>query len=149
MEIYIVRHGTTAWNRVHKLQGRTDTPLDDQGVLMAEMSGHDLKDKGIFFDMVFSSPLQRAHETARLLAPYAAVVTDDRLTELCFGLCEGNITDDMLASSDSPFRFFKKDPVRYNESAKLVEAESLDELLDAADDKLYAAKDAGRNRVVV
>ena len=34
--LYIMRHGKTDWNRLHKLQGRTDIPLNAEGRLMAE-----------------------------------------------------------------------------------------------------------------
>lgn len=129
MRLFIVRHGTTAWNRAHKLQGRTDIPLDEQGVQMARESGKTLLEEGLRFDLVYSSPLSRAFETARLLAPYADVVKDDRLVELLFGECEGQVTDIMLGSSNSPFRFFKKDPVRYNEDIVSAGGETLDELL--------------------
>ena len=33
--LYIMRHGKTEWNSLHKLQGRTDIPLNDEGRLMA------------------------------------------------------------------------------------------------------------------
>ena len=124
-----MRHGTTAWNVKHKLQGRTDIPLDDRGVLMARLTGQTLQEKGISFDLVFSSPLIRAYETAQIIAPYASIVKDERLLELSFGLCEGHVTDDMLKSDTDPFRFFKKDPVKYNEEIQNVDGESLDSLL--------------------
>lgn len=131
-----MRHGTTAWNVEHKLQGRTDIPLDDRGVLMAELTGQTLKEKGVRFDLVFSSPLIRALETARLIAPYAQASTDERLVELSFGQCEGKVTDIMLRSDDCPFRFFKKDPVKYNEEIRLADGESLDSLLERTSDFL-------------
>ena len=34
--LYIIRHGKTDWNALHKLQGRTDIPLNDEGRQMAE-----------------------------------------------------------------------------------------------------------------
>ena len=34
--LYIMRHGKTDWNEQHKLQGRTDIPLNDDGIKMAE-----------------------------------------------------------------------------------------------------------------
>ena len=129
MKLFIVRHGTTVWNRLHKVQGRTDIPLDEQGVLMAKTSGETLLKSGFRFDMVYSSPLARAYETAKLLVPYADVVKDDRLVELLFGECEGQVSDIMLASVDSPFRFFKKDPIQYNRDIVTVGGESLDDLL--------------------
>lgn len=136
MDLYILRHGTTAWNVEHKLQGRTDIPLDDRGVLMATLTGQTLKDKGVSFDLVFSSPLIRAYETAHLIAPDSNIATDERLLELSFGQCEGKVTDDMLKSDSSPFRFFKKDPVKYNEEIPKEGGESLVSLLERTSDFL-------------
>ena len=34
--LYIIRHGKTDWNVLHKLQGRTDIPLNEEGRRMAE-----------------------------------------------------------------------------------------------------------------
>lgn len=129
MELYIARHGTTEWNRKHKLQGRTDTPLDEIGMMMAEESGINLKKEGITFDLVYSSPLVRAYETAKRLAPGVEVVKDDRLVELLFGQMEGEVSDVLLTSTTSPFRFFKSDPVKYNECAHLFGGESLEDLI--------------------
>ena len=42
--LYIMRHGKTDWNACHKLQGRTDIPLNDEGRMMAAEAGK--KSKG-------------------------------------------------------------------------------------------------------
>ena len=121
MEIYIVRHGTTSWNRERRIQGRTDIPLDETGMNMARQSGLALKNLGISFDKVFSSPLMRAYETARLLSPGSDVKKDERLIELYFGQYEGQ--DARLLP------FFGKEPAVYNEKASSYGAESLKDLL--------------------
>ena len=36
--LYIMRHGKTDWNAKHKLQGRTDIPLNEEGIQMAEQA---------------------------------------------------------------------------------------------------------------
>ena len=68
MIIYILRHGTTEWNRDHKIQGSTDILLDDVGREMARQTGLSLRDKGIKFDVVYSSPLKRAYQTALMVS---------------------------------------------------------------------------------
>ena len=131
MDIYLARHGTTEWNSLHLIQGRTDILLDDNGTAMAAQSGEYFKSHDIVFDRVFSSPLKRAYETARLLAgDSASVITDNRLTELCFGSFEGRNVSEMQADAGCPFRFFKSDPFRYNQEVlPLAATESLDDLL--------------------
>lgn len=56
--LYIMRHGRTDWNVRHKLQGRTDIPLNDEGRMMAVEAGKRYVD--IHFDVCYSSPLERA-----------------------------------------------------------------------------------------
>ncbi len=62
MEIYIIRHGETRWNRERKLQGRADIPLNENGIALAAKTSIGMKD--IPFDFCFSSPLLRAKQTA-------------------------------------------------------------------------------------
>ena len=56
--LYIIRHGKTDWNIRHKLQGRTDVPLNDIGRQMAR-DAHD-EYLNVHFDYCFCSPLKRA-----------------------------------------------------------------------------------------
>ena len=61
----LLRHGHTHWNRAGRIQGRSDIPLDDDA--RAELTGYELPapwNKAA----LWSSPLQRASETARLVA---------------------------------------------------------------------------------
>ena len=76
--LYIMRHGRTDWNVRHKLQGRTDIPLNDEGRMMAVEAGKRYVD--IHFDVCYSSPLERAKETAEIFLKgrNVPVFTDDR-----------------------------------------------------------------------
>ena len=87
--LYIMRHGRTDWNVRHKLQGRTDIPLNDEGRMMAAEAGKQYSD--IHFDECYSSPLARAKETAEIFLKGRGVpvYTDDRLVEMGFGVYEG------------------------------------------------------------
>ena len=91
MELYVLRHGTTDWNKAHKRQGRSDIPLDEEGRKLAEEVGKGMKD--IHFDMCFSSPLKRAVETAELVLEGRGIriITDPRLLEVGFGDFEGKV----------------------------------------------------------
>ena len=87
--LYIMRHGQTDWNLQHKLQGKTDIPLNDAGRAMAENARRKYRD--IHFDICYCSPLKRARETAEILLRDRSipVITDQRLTEMDFGNFEG------------------------------------------------------------
>lgn len=87
--IYIIRHGQTELNNRQVLQGRSDFPLNAQGIAQAEAAARRFRDRGVVFDRVFSSPLKRAVQSARIIAPGTAVEIDDRLIEMDYGPYEG------------------------------------------------------------
>ncbi len=87
--IYIIRHGQTAKNKASALQGRSDDPLNENGILQAEEAGKWFAAQGITIDKVYSSPLSRAQDTAALIAPEIKPVTDGRLIEMDYGPYEG------------------------------------------------------------
>ena len=93
--IYIVRHGETDWNREHRIQGQIDIPLNDQGKLDAKKAKEKLKD--INFDIVFSSPLSRALETAKIITDNEIII-DNRLIERGNGTLEGCNNYDIIQS---------------------------------------------------
>jgi uncharacterized phosphatase len=94
----LVRHGQTDYNLRGLFQGSSDIPLNDTG---REQAHHALDTApAIAWDAAVSSPLQRAEETARIIAgdhgiPFAG--TDGRLTEIDWGEAEGRDTDEMEA----------------------------------------------------
>ena len=89
--IYIIRHGQTELNRRQVLQGRSDAPLNETGIAQAQQMAEALV--GVVFCRVFSSPLRRAVETARIVAPNVEPEMDERLIEMDYGPYEGtNLT---------------------------------------------------------
>ena len=87
--LYITRHGKTDWNSKHKLQGRTDIPLNDEGRKMAEQAAEEYSN--IHLDVCYCSPLLRAKETAEIMLKNrnVPIICDERLVEMCFGKYEG------------------------------------------------------------
>ena len=85
MKIYLTRHGQTELNRRELMQGRTDEPLNENGITQAKKARSFLE--GIEFDAVYSSPLIRAKQTASILSgkPEEEIITDDRIREVEFG----------------------------------------------------------------
>ena len=63
-ELWLVRHGETEWSRVRRHTGRTDLPLTTEGEAAAAALVPRLR--GVAFDLVLASPLQRAFHTAEL-----------------------------------------------------------------------------------
>lgn len=113
MELYIVRHGETLWNREKRLQGREDIELSENGRKVARLTGEALMDTRI--DKIFSSPLKRAYETACLIrnGRDIDIETDDRLRELSFGHFEGQNFSELIKDESLTFRYFFKQPELY------------------------------------
>jgi uncharacterized phosphatase len=65
-DLYLVRHGETEWNRLRRIQGLTDIPLNDTGREQARLTGTLLTRRPI--SRVYASPLARAKETAQIIA---------------------------------------------------------------------------------
>lgn len=88
MKIYLTRHGQTNLNKAKLMQGLTDEPLNETGRNQAGLAHEKVKD--IKFDAVFASPLDRAIETASIIAgiPRNQVITDKRIIEVDFGKYE-------------------------------------------------------------
>jgi 2,3-bisphosphoglycerate-dependent phosphoglycerate mutase len=64
--ILLARHGETDWNRENRFQGHADPPLNETGRAQAAELGAALADQPL--TAVYSSPLQRAFETAQIVA---------------------------------------------------------------------------------
>ncbi len=106
--IYIIRHGQTELNIRNALQGRSDHPLNETGIRQAEEAAKRLK--GISFDIVYSSPLIRAVQTAKILAPDREPVIDERLIEMEYGPYEGKSLRELGPEVMTFFRDFVHNP---------------------------------------
>lgn len=112
MEVYFLRHGETPWNREKKIQGSTGwIDLSDFGVELAERTRDGLKNAGLSFDRIFTSPLRRALHTAEIVGEGFGVVPepDARLREMAFGRYEGTVMLDGCFA-DGNIRSCFKDP---------------------------------------
>jgi 2,3-bisphosphoglycerate-dependent phosphoglycerate mutase len=114
--ILAIRHGETAWNVGNRIQGQLDVPLNDTGRWQARRLGAALADETI--DVVYTSDLARAHETALALAGAGAsadatrpLVADTGLRERHFGRFEGRTWSEI--ETDWPVeseRWRRRDP---------------------------------------
>lgn len=97
MNLYIIRHGQTDMNVLHRMQGRTDTRLNEKGRQQAREAAKFLKKEGIVPDRVIVSPLDRARETAEIVSdrPRDLQEPDDRIIEMCFGEAEGKPNEEL------------------------------------------------------
>lgn len=114
MKIYLIRHGETDQNKVKCLQGRTDIELNAYGRELAYKTAEGLKE--VDFDMIFTSPLKRARETAEIIkrGRNIPVVIEERIQEISFGeyegLCYGK---EHFSIPDKDFMYFFDKPECY------------------------------------
>ncbi|RFS20463.1 histidine phosphatase family protein [Chitinophaga silvatica] len=97
-EIAIIRHGTTSWNKAGRLQGYSDIPLDEEGIAQAMKLGQRLSSEN--WDLIFSSHLIRARQTAAIIAQELklnSVIEDKRIGEAGGGLIEGTTEEERLS----------------------------------------------------
>jgi broad specificity phosphatase PhoE len=96
----LMRHGHTAWNREHRIQGRTDIPLDDAArEELARLTTPTPWDRAT----LWSSALSRARETARLITGRTPHVTE-ALMEMDWGNWEGRHGVDLRGDFTSGYR---------------------------------------------
>lgn len=92
VEIYIGRHGQNEDNEEGILNGHRDRPLTELGRRQGEQLGEGIKEAGLDFDAVYSSPLSRALETAQIASKVAGLQEPevmDLLIERDFGVMTG------------------------------------------------------------
>jgi broad specificity phosphatase PhoE len=95
VELWLVRHGETAWSASGQHTSRTDIPLTEHGRKRAEELREYLK--GTKFDAVFVSPMKRARETCAIAGLGDVAVVTEGLKEWDYGVYEGKTTREIQA----------------------------------------------------
>jgi broad specificity phosphatase PhoE len=110
---FLVRHGESVWNAENRLCGRSDIPLSDAGRRQAKSLAENLKP--ISFEALYTSPLVRAFETARLIADSVGLepIPDSRLVELDYGQWEGRTLADIMQNDAQAFRAWDAKPAQH------------------------------------
>jgi broad specificity phosphatase PhoE len=111
--IYLVRHGRTSWNKDEVFRGTIDIPLDDFGRLQAQAVGQELHRRELINPVFFSSPLQRAQETAQIACSYFGhirVNTETAFTDLNFGEWQGKAKTEVAEKYPQLYRSWQDEP---------------------------------------
>ena len=91
--ICFVRHGETEWNKTLRIQGRVNNQLAENGIIQAEDTAKYLRKNDPSWDIMLSSPLSRAYDTALILAKHLEYQQEifiyEEVTERDFGEAEG------------------------------------------------------------
>ena len=134
---YFIRHGETVWNVENKICGATDIELTERGHQQAIETGKKILEMGIKADMILTSPLVRAAETARHISEITGIPmqVEPRLIEQNFGRYESTPRD------GAEFHEAKKDMAsRFGSGESMLQlAQRIYNLLDdvKASDKEY------------
>jgi probable phosphoglycerate mutase len=115
--VFLVRHGETEWSRSGRHTSVTDLPLTPEGERVA--AGLKERLAGESFDLVLTSPRQRARRSA-VLAGYPEAEVDDDLVEWNYGDYEGITTADIRKSV--PGWTVWDDPVPHGETPAEISA---------------------------
>jgi broad specificity phosphatase PhoE len=130
MNVLLVRHGETTWNREGRYQGRTDIPLSPDGETQVRALGQRLAHLPI--DIAIASPLSRAKNTAQaiLAGRTTSLELDDGLLEISHGQWEGQLASDIELSHAEMFGTWRSRPDRHVPAGP--EAETLGDVEDRA-----------------
>jgi broad specificity phosphatase PhoE len=106
INIYILRHGETDFNKQGKVQGQeVNLNLNDTGKEQAHKTGKHIVSEKPVFDKIYCSPLSRAKETAQIIASYVNyeedIIYDDRLLEKKVGIMSGKTGAEIDSHIDS------------------------------------------------
>ena len=106
--ILLIRHGQSEWNKLNLFTGFKNIELSDQGIDEANKAGQNFKNLNIKFDIVFTSELKRAQETAKIILKNldqwdhlygeGKIITDINLNERDYGDLTGLIKKKQLTN---------------------------------------------------
>ena len=108
--LVLIRHGETDWNVEGRYQGQADPPLNARGLEQARKLARALQDVGI--DVIYSSPLRRAWQTASVIARALGVplYAEPRLMEIHQGDWEGRLRAEIASRYPDLFRRWLTEP---------------------------------------
>ena len=138
LELFLIRHGETEWNRARRIQGHTDAPLTGLGEAQARRLQKRLQNET--FDEIHASDSGRAQRTAKLVFPDQPVRTDERLREMHYGVLEGKIRAEFTEDDHRAYQAYRADPY----GVAIAQGESWSDLKARVSDWLAALPPTGR-----
>jgi len=110
VKVILIRHGETDWNTKQIFRGRKDISLNEVGLAQAKAVGASLKDVQI--DVVYSSPLGRALETAKILADSRSleIELEEGFIDIDFGKWQGVSHEKVKEKYEDLYEMWLKNP---------------------------------------
>lgn len=112
MEIILIRHGETDWNKGSIFRGHEDVKLNATGIMQADATAEALKDK--VFEAIYSSPLKRAMVTAvRIAMPHEIQVRENEaFLDVNYGTWQGLKEETVKERYSKAYERWTTNPVR-------------------------------------
>lgn len=141
MKIYLTRHGETEWNKELRMQGWKNSNLTEKGIEDAKSLGKHLKN--IDFDLIYSSPLKRALDTAKYIRGIkdTKIVINENFKEMNFGLWEGMNEEELTKQYPKEYEIFLQKPQLF----KPFGGETFIEFVQRVEKGLYDVIDSNSN----
>jgi uncharacterized phosphatase len=100
MILTVIRHGQTPYNAKRLIQGQIDIPLNETGIKQSEHLANEFLHQGISYDVMISSPLSRALETATIIKKIIGhpneIIIEHSFIERSFGKLDGLTLDEVF-----------------------------------------------------
>jgi len=124
--LFYVRHGETEMNMTGLLSGMVETPLAKNGVEQASEVGRAIKANLPKIDLIVCSPLERAYETAKLIAkeidyPVLKIQKNELFVERTYGVLEGTSNAHFM----KPGNYHELDEVQGSETIEQLQARAV------------------------
>ena len=105
--LVLLRHGQTAWNAVHRIQGQLDSQLDETGLAQAAAVAPAIA--ALAPSLIWTSDLSRARRTAEIVGEACGIVpvSDERLREYALGPLQGLTHEEYAAQDPAGFEVFR------------------------------------------
>jgi broad specificity phosphatase PhoE len=145
IQVVVIRHGRTEWNRIERFRGRADIDLDEVGKKQAEATAKRIAE----FDVsaIYASPLRRTITTARILSEHLNLNVNPLpgIIDIDFGEWQGLTPEEAAARDGSLYSQWRKHPhlVTFPRGESLADvrsraADAVENVLMQADNKTIA-----------
>jgi broad specificity phosphatase PhoE len=144
--LILVRHGQTEWNRVERFRGRYDIPLNSTGLKQAQLTARYISKRWKPV-AVYCSPLERAMQTAKLIAEefHLSAFSTDGLIDIDYGSWQGSTPEEVERQWPELLSDWYETP----DTVKIPEGETLKQVGNRAMSAIGEMVDRHRNQQIV
>ena len=145
IQVVVIRHGRTEWNRIERFRGRADIDLDEVGKKQAEATAK----RAAEFDIsaIYTSPLRRTMTTARIISEHLSLAVQPLpgIMDIDYGEWQGLTPEEAAERDGNLYALWREHPhlVTFPNGESLADArnrasEAVENVLEQADNKTIA-----------